>query len=109
MRCKHWLTWASLHTGHCTAESGAETTLYIACHDVDEANAQAARELMAASKLDLPSNFVGPIVAALTHRYPDIRTAAAAALSAGIQVDSPFAWVIRIPKMCAAAMNLFSM
>lgn len=60
--------------------------LYIACHDVQEANAQAAHSLFASAKLSLPSNFVNPIASALCHRNGDVRSAAAAALSAGIQV-----------------------
>lgn len=80
------LTHALLCAGHCPPSSGADTALFIACHDVDEANAQAARELFATSKLSLPSSFVEPIASALSHQHSDVRSAAAAALSAGIQV-----------------------
>ena len=78
--------------------------LYIACHDVEEANAQAARSLFASAKLSLPSNFVNAVASALCHRNGDVRSAAAAALSAGIQV-----WWSRSALFCLISSIFHSM
>ena len=73
--------------GACPPGTNAEALLWIARFDPDATDAAAAQELFATSQLTLPADYVGPVVAALSHRHSDVRDAAADALSAAIQVQ----------------------
>jgi hypothetical protein len=71
------------------AESRSRAMLWMARFDVDEANAQAAQQLCKLAQADLPEDFVQHLAAALSHQHDDVRSAAAAALAAGIEVITP--------------------
>lgn len=61
--------------------------LWLACHDPFEDNAEAAATLWEYSGADLPSTFVPALTHYLGHANADVRSAAAAALAAGLQVS----------------------
>jgi hypothetical protein len=71
---------------------GAEALLWIACYDVDATDAGTAQELFESANITLPPDFVRPVVEALGHPHGDMRTAAAAALAAGLQVIPGGKW-----------------
>ena len=60
--------------------------LWLACHDPFEDNAEAAATLWEYSGADLASSFVPALAQYLGHANADVRSAAAAALAAGLQV-----------------------
>lgn len=75
-----------LCTGQYPRGMDAEALVWIACFDVDADNAAAAQQLYATAGMSLPPGFLGPIIAALSHKHADVRAAAAAALAAALQV-----------------------
>ena len=75
--------------GACPQDDEVIAVLWLACHDPFEDNAEAAATLWEYSGADLPSSFVPALVRYLGHANADLRSAAAAALAAGLQVGLP--------------------
>ena len=63
--------------------------LWLACHDTDAANSEAAQRLVEAANVDFPQDFVRPLADQLPHDNADIRQAAALALAHGIKARLP--------------------
>ena len=63
--------------------------LWLACHDTDAANSEAAQRLVEAAHVDFPQDFVRPLADQLPHGSADIRQAAASALAHGIKARLP--------------------
>lgn len=74
------------HAGACPQDDEVVAVLWLACHDPFEDNAEAAATLWEYSGADLGSSFVPSLVPYLGHASADVRSAAAAALAAGLQV-----------------------
>ena len=60
--------------------------LWVACHDPFADNAEAAADLWEYSGASLEASFVPSLVPYLGHANGDVRSAAAAALAAGLEV-----------------------
>lgn len=76
-------------TGACPQDDKVVAVLWLACHDPFEDNAEAAATLWEYSGADLASSFVPALTQYLGHPNADVRSAAAAALAAGLQVYFP--------------------
>lgn len=63
--------------------------LWLACHDPFEDNAEAAADLWEYSGASLGESFVQPLIRYLGHANADVRSAAATALQAGLEVCTP--------------------
>ena len=72
--------------GACPQDDKVVAVLWLACHDPFEDNAEAAATLWEYSGADLASSFVPALAQYLGHPNTDVRSAAAAALAAGLQV-----------------------
>ena len=72
--------------GACPQDDEVIAVLWLACHDPFEDNAEAAATLWEYSGADLTSSFVPALARYLGHANADVRSAAAAALAAGLQV-----------------------
>lgn len=72
--------------GHFSGGSKQAATLWLACHDTDRANSEAAHKLVAEADVDFPQDFVSPLADVLSHDSSDVRQAAAEALACGIKV-----------------------
>ncbi len=78
--------------------------LWLACHDTDAANSEAAQRLVKAANVDFPQDFVRPLADQLPHDSADIRQAAALALAHGIKARlSPQVCVKRCTSLSALA------
>ncbi len=72
--------------GACPKDDEVSVVLWLACRDPFEDNAEAAADLWEYSGADLAATFVQPLVRYLGHANADVRSAAAAALAAGLEV-----------------------
>ena len=72
--------------GRFSGESRQAATLWLACHDTDAANSEAANKLVAEADIDFPSVFVQPLAEVLSHNSSDVRQAAANTMATGIRV-----------------------
>lgn len=72
--------------GACPNDDNIVVILWLACHDPFEDNAEAAADLWEYSGAHLAASFVQPLVHYLGHANADVRSAAATALAAGLQV-----------------------
>ena len=61
--------------------------LWMAGYDVNEDNAAAGKSLWEHSRCTLPASFVASIAEYLSSQHPDVRTAAAGGLSAGVALN----------------------
>lgn len=72
--------------GACPQDDEVVAVLWLACHDPFEDSAEAAATLWEYSGADLATSFVPALTRYLGHANGDVRSAAAAALAAGLQV-----------------------
>ena len=79
--------------GRLSGDSKQAALLWLACHDKDELNSEAAQRLVKAANVDFPQDFVRPLADQLPHDSADIRQAVALALARGIKA--------RLPWVCA--------
>lgn len=75
--------------GACPQDDEVTAVLWLACHDPFQDNAEAATTLWEYSGADLPPTFVPALTSYLGHANADVRSAASAALAAGLQVSCP--------------------
>ena len=75
--------------GHLSGESKEAAMLWLACHDTDAANAEAAQRLVEAASVGFPREFVRPLADQLPHDSVEIRQAAALALAHGMKARLP--------------------
>lgn len=61
--------------------------LWLACHDTDAANAEAAQRLVVEGDVGFPVDFVRPLGNVLSHDSSDIRQAAAHAMATGMKAS----------------------
>ncbi len=61
--------------------------LWLACHDTDTANAEAAQRLVREGNVNFPIDYVRPLAGVLSHDSSDIRQAAADAMAAGMKAS----------------------
>lgn len=61
--------------------------LWLACHDTDAANAEAAQRLVMEADVGFPVDFVRPLQDVLLHDSSDIRQAAADAMATGMKAS----------------------
>ena len=71
--------------GRLSGDRKQAAILWLACHDTDAANSEAAQRLVKAANVDFPQDFVRPLADQLPHDSADIRQAAALALAYGIK------------------------
>lgn len=74
--------------GACPNDDNVVVILWLACHDPFEDNAEAAADLWEYSGAHLAASFVQPLIHYLGHANADVRSAAATALAAGLEVRS---------------------
>ena len=74
--------------GACPNDDNIVVILWLACHDPFEDNAEAAADLWEYSGAHLAASFVQPLIHYLGHANADVRSAAATALAAGLEVCS---------------------
>ena len=72
--------------GACPNDDNIVVILWLACHDPFEDNAQAAADLWEYSGAKLAASFVQPLHYYLGHANADVRSAAAIALAAALEV-----------------------
>ena len=75
--------------GTAPTDAALVTILWLAQHDPDAANAEAALVLWDSCDCHLPHSFLGHLLPYLHHQQSDVRIAAAEALSFGLQVHHP--------------------
>ena len=82
-------TLTSCCAGACPADDEVVAVLWLACHDPFQDNAEAASDLWEYSGASLAASFMEPLVRYLGHANADVRSAAAGALAAGLEVCCP--------------------
>ena len=73
-------------TGACPSDAEVVSVLWLACHDPFQDNAEAASDLWEYSGASLEADFAPPLVKYLGHKHADVRSGAADALAAGLEV-----------------------
>jgi len=84
-----------VRAGRLSGDSRQAATLWLACHDTDAANSEAAQKLVAEADVNFPSVFVQPLAEVLSHTSSDVRQAAANTMATGIRVR-----VLRLSVLC---------
>ncbi|KAK9804294.1 hypothetical protein WJX72_005256 [[Myrmecia] bisecta] len=74
-----------LAQGACPHSLDVTSVLWLACHDPNQANALTSHQVWQTSECCLGSEFVSCLMGYLGHAHADVRSAAAAALAAGIK------------------------
>lgn len=92
--------------GACPEDSSVTAIVWLACFDPFEDNAEAADGLWDYSGAVLNEGVVQPLVQYLGHAHPDVRSAAAAALAAALEVSLlqfciPVIWLMTTQKLSA--------